>query len=84
MWSLNVLGDSQLVHQGEGEGGEGQGLRDDRGKTETQQALEDVAPAELPTAASSVREQLSSRQQVRLRVLSRCGERLQSEEGGVK
>ena len=87
MLSLYVSEDVQLVHQGqEGEGGgEAQGLRDDKGKTETQkQDLEDVGPIELPTAASAVREQRTSRQQVRLRVSTRCGERLQSEEGGVK
>ena len=85
MLSLYVSEDVQLVHQGQGEGGEGQGLRDDKGKTETQkQDLEDVGPIELPTAASAVREQRTSRQQVRLRVSTRCGERLQSEEGEVK
>ena len=86
MLSLYVSEDVQLVHPGqEGEGGGAQGLRDDRGKTETQkQDLEDVGPIELPTAASAVREQRTSRQQVRLRVSTRCGERLQSEEGGVK
>ena len=86
MLSLYVSEDVQLVHQGqEGEGGEAQGLKDDKGKTETQkQDLEDVGPIELPTAASAVREQRTSRQQVRLRVSTRCGERLQSEEGGVK
>ena len=82
MFSLYVGEDSQ---QGEGEGGEGQGLKDDKGKTETQQqALEDVGPVEPPTAASAVGAQLSSRQQVRLRVSTKCGERFQSEEGGVK
>ena len=86
MLSLYVSEDVQLVHQGqEGEGGEAQGFRDDKGKTETQkQDLEYVGPIELPTAASAVREQRTSRQQVRLRVSTRCGERFQSEEGGAK
>ena len=85
MCFLYVLGDSQLVHQGEGEGREGKKQKDDKGNTETQQqALEDVGPVELPTAASAVREQRTSRQQVRLRVSTRCGERFRSEEGGVK
>ena len=89
MCILYVCEDAQLVHQGQGEGqgqgGEGQGLRDDRGKTETQQqALEDVGPSELPTAASTVREQRTPRQQVRLRVSTKCGEGLQNEEEAVK
>ena len=69
------MGDVQLVHQGqEGEGGEAQGLKDDRGKTDTQkQDLEDVGPIELPTAASAVRDFVfrRCRQQVRLRVSTR-------------
>ena len=88
MLSLYVSEDVQLVHPGqEGEGGGVQGLRDDRGKTETQkQDLEYVGPIELPTAASAVRDFVfrRCRQQVRLRVSTRCGERFQSEEGSVK
>ena len=59
MLSLYVSEDVQLVHPGqEGEGGEAQGLRDDRGKTETQkQDLEDVGPIELPTTEPAVQQQ---------------------------